>query len=280
MTNQNFTDSLKQELNPQQYEAVMFNEGPLLVIAGAGSGKTKTLVHRVAKLINDGVPAEQILLLTFTRKAAEEMLNRATTILDERCANVSGGTFHAFAHIALRKYANHIGFDKEFTIMDRSDSEDLIQRIRKENGFAQGDKRFPKKGTIASVIGKSINTAKSIESILGSDYPQFLPFSEEINQISVNYQLQKREMHMMDYDDLLVKLLELLTQHPEIQEKFRNFYQYVLVDEYQDTNTIQADLIKALVNDKQNIMVVAMIHKVFIHFEVLILKILCNSYPI
>lgn len=256
MNNQNFIEKCKKELNNQQAEAVFFGEGPMLVIAGAGSGKTKTLVHRVAKLIHDGVPPEQILLLTFTRKAAEEMLNRATTILDERCSNVSGGTFHAFAHIALRKYANHIGFDKEFTIMDRSDSEDLIQRIRKEKNLASGDKRFPKKGTITSVIGKAINTAKSIEHVLGSDYPQFLPFSEEINSIAVQYEIQKREMHMMDYDDLLVKLLELLTQNPDIQQKFKEFYRYVLVDEYQDTNTIQADLIKALINDKQNIMVV------------------------
>ena len=223
MTSENFIKTCKKELNAQQSDAVFFDEGPLLVIAGAGSGKTKTLVHRVAKLIHSGIPAEQILLLTFTRKAAEEMLNRATKILDERCANVSGGTFHAFAHIALRKYAPHIGFDPQFTIMDRSDSEDLIQRIRKEKNLAKGDKRFPKKGTITSVIGKSINTAKSIEQILGSDFPQFLPFSEEIKQIAIQYELQKREMHMMDYDDLLVKLLELLTQHPDIQQTFKSF---------------------------------------------------------
>ena len=256
MIKSDFNEKCKQELNPQQYEAVFFKEGPLLVIAGAGSGKTKTLVHRVANLIHNGVPAEQILLLTFTRKASEEMLNRATSILDERCNNVSGGTFHAFAHTALRRYANHIGYDKDFTIMDRGDSEDLIQRIRKEKNLGSGDKRFPKKGTITSVIGKAINTSKSIETILGSDFPQFLQFSNEIKEIATDYQQQKRDMHMMDYDDLLVKLLELLTKTPDIQQKFREFYRYILVDEYQDTNSIQANLIKALINDQQNIMVV------------------------
>ncbi|RAP29548.1 hypothetical protein DID76_03945 [Candidatus Marinamargulisbacteria bacterium SCGC AG-414-C22] len=256
MTTENFIDVCKKDLNDQQAEAVFFGDGPLLLIAGAGSGKTKTLVHRVARLIHDGVAPEQILLLTFTRKAAEEMLTRAANILDDRCANVSGGTFHAFAHLALRKYASYIGFDPEFTIMDRGDSEDLIQRIRKEKGLAQGDKRFPKKGTITSVIGKAINTNKSIEHVLGADYPQFLPFTEEIQQIAIAYEHQKRDMHVMDYDDLLVKLVELLTKNPDIQQKFRAFYRYILVDEYQDTNSIQANLIKSLINDQQNIMVV------------------------
>ena len=135
-------ETMEKELNASQKEAVYFNNGPLLVIAGAGSGKTKTLTYRVARLIHEGIQPESILLLTFTRKAAEEMLNRATTILDERCANVSGGTFHAFAHIALRKYAPHIGFDPQFTIMDRSDSEDLIQRIRKEKNLANKKIQF------------------------------------------------------------------------------------------------------------------------------------------
>ncbi|RAP29006.1 hypothetical protein DID78_04175 [Candidatus Marinamargulisbacteria bacterium SCGC AG-343-D04] len=244
------------ECNPSQKEAVFFGEGPLLVIAGAGSGKTKTLVYRVARLIDDGVAPERILLLTFTRKASEEMLKRASTILDHRCQNVSGGTFHAFANVALRKYASYIGFDSQFTILDRSDCEDLIQSIRKEKGFASAEKRFPKKGTLLSIISKSINTSKDIQRVISADYPQFIDFSSEIESISKDYNTQKKQMQVMDYDDLLTKFLELLQQNPDIQQKFREYYHTVMVDEYQDTNSIQAQIIQSITNDKDNIMVV------------------------
>ena len=256
MSEKNISQLIESELNPAQKQATLFNEGPLLLIAGAGSGKTKTLVYRVARLINDGVPAEQILLLTFTRKAAEEMLKRAANILDERCRNVSGGTFHAFANVSLRKFASHIGYDPQFTILDRADAEDLIQTIRKAKGLSATEKRFPKKGTIANIIGKAINTSTAIEKIISQDYPQFIPYANDIEQVAIEYELQKRQMQVMDYDDLLLKLLELFTLNPDIQEKFKNHYQYILVDEYQDTNTVQAQIIKALVNQQQNIMVV------------------------
>ena len=254
--NRSLIEKIKDECNPAQQDAIFFDTGPLLVIAGAGSGKTKTLVYRVARLIHDGIEPERILLLTFTRKSAEEMLHRATQSLDERCHRVSGGTFHAFANIALRQYAKHIGFDPQFTILDRSDAEDLIQSIRKEKGLSTTDKRFPKKSSILSIISKSINTQKSISHCLSSDYPQFLHFESEITAIAIDYEQRKRAMQVMDYDDLLTKLLELFIQNPDIQEKFKNHYHAIMVDEYQDTNAIQSQIVTAITGKDENIMVV------------------------
>ncbi len=244
------------ELNQAQQEAVFFEEGPLLLIAGAGSGKTKTLTFRVARLVNNGVPPEAILLLTFTRKAANEMLERATQVLDNRCRDVSGGTFHAFGNILLRQYAKYIGYTSQFTIMDRGDAEDLINLVRKGQNWPAGEKKFPKKGTIASIISKSINTGKTIPAVIGNDFPQFIDFSTEIQKIAIDYQIQKKDINSMDYDDLLVKTLELLNTAPEVREELQNKYQYIMVDEYQDTNLIQAQVIKGLVNKDNNIMVV------------------------
>jgi len=245
-------ETIKNELNDAQQQAAFFGEGPLLIIAGAGSGKTKTLVYRVANLVDKGIPAEQILLLTFTRKAAEEMLKRASLVLDSRCQNISGGTFHGFANTALRQYAQHIGFEPNFTILDRSDSEDLIKTIRKDKGFSTTDKRFPKKGTLASLFSKSTNTSTAIDKIVMNDFPQFLDFIEEIQQIETEYHHQKKLMQVMDYDDLLTRFLECITQNPAIQERFKSYYQYILVDEYQDTNSIQARLVKSILNESHN----------------------------
>jgi DNA helicase II / ATP-dependent DNA helicase PcrA len=244
------------ELNPAQLEAVNFGKGPLLIIAGAGSGKTKTLVYRVAKLVNDGIPPKKILLLTFTRKSSQEMLQRASLVLDERCQNVSGGTFHSFGNSILRRFASHLGYDEHFTILDRSDSEDLIQTIRKKYNFHQLDKRFPKKSAIANVIGKSVNTQKTIESVLGSEYPQFLDFSEEITKIRDDYFKSKQIMQVMDYDDLLTNFLKLLKTSEEVRTKLQDSFEYIMVDEYQDTNIIQANIVQNLVGKNSNVTVV------------------------
>ena len=145
------------ELNPSQLEAVEIRKGPALVIAGAGSGKTRTLIYRMARLVEDGATPEQVLLLTFTRKAAGEMLRRASHILDERCGHVSGGTFHSFANQVLRRYGKHVGFTENFTILDRKDAEDVAGFVRNQMGFYKKDKRFPRKDTIADIISKSTN---------------------------------------------------------------------------------------------------------------------------
>lgn len=254
--NANLPEDFDKDLNPAQREAVFFDQGPMLLIAGAGSGKTKTLVHRVARLVHSGVAPQSILLLTFTRKAAEEMLNRASKILDSRCQDVSGGTFHSFGNIILRQYAKHIGYNNQFTIMDRGDQEDLINLIRKEQKWAVNEKRFPKKSTIATVISKSINTGKSILAVLTSDFPQFLDFQEEITKIAIDYQSRKQIINVMDYDDLLTKLGDLLEQSEEVRTHLQNKFHYIMVDEYQDTNLIQARVISLLSGNRKNVMVV------------------------
>ena len=252
----NNIDNLIENLNKEQKEAVLNTEGPNLIVAGAGSGKTKTLTYRVARLVNEGVHPSSILLLTFTRKSAQEMLRRATQILDDRCQNVSGGTFHSFANLTLRKYAANLGYQESFTIMDRSDAEDLISMIRKEYNYGKLDKRFPKKGTIMNVVSKAINTSKPVDAILAKEYPQFLEFEEEIVKIAVAYKKRKKAMHMMDYDDLLVQVLELLKNDREVRQELQKKYKYILVDEYQDTNAIQAEIVWLLANESMNVMVV------------------------
>lgn len=249
-------DDFYDGLNEGQYQAVTFNEGPVLVIAGAGSGKTKTLVHRVARLVAEGVPPEAILLLTFTRKASQEMLTRATGILDHRCRNVSGGTFHSFANILLREFSQSIGFPNNFTILDRSDAEDLIGAIRKEMGLNTSDKRYPKKGTINTIISKSINTSRSIDSILQQEFPHYWEFSDDIEKIASQYQQRKAELFVMDYDDLLVYLYKMLRDDAEVRRRVQDRYQYIMVDEYQDTNRIQGEIVLMLAGDKENVMVV------------------------
>ena len=243
-------------LNPAQKEAVYHQGSPLLVIAGAGSGKTKTLVHRVARLVHQGVAPERILLLTFTRKSSEEMLNRATHVLDSRCQNVSGGTFHGFAHQVLRRYGTRLGYSPQFTILDRGDSEDLINLAKKQLGFGKSDKRFPKKSTIASVIGKGINTGRNYEDIVNSDFPQFAEYVNEIVSIANYYQQQKHVMSVMDYDDLLVKLEVLLKQEDDIREGIQAHFEHVMVDEYQDTNALQASILRLIAGNNPNVMVV------------------------
>ncbi len=244
------------ELNPAQREAVYHDDGPILVIAGAGSGKTKTLVCRVARLISAGVSPESILLLTFTRKSSQEMLKRASELLDERCRRVSGGTFHGFANIILHHYAHYLGYSHQFTILDRSDSEDLVGMIRKELGFHKTEKKFPQKGTLVSMIGKTVNTSRRIEEVIAKEYSQFLEFTREITQIASVYHDQKRSMQVMDYDDLLVQLLALLKSAPNICDELQEKYRYIMVDEYQDTNRVQAEILRYLTGNPANLMAV------------------------
>ncbi len=163
-------------LNPAQLKAVMTLDGPVLVIAGAGSGKTRTLVYRVARLVEAGVPPENILLLTFTRKAAGEMLERAAGLTDERCRHVSGGTFHPLAHRVLRNNAGLLGFESTFTILDRADMEEVIQSLVREIQPDRGSIRFPKRSTLANILSKAANLQQSIESIMGEEYGQFLEY--------------------------------------------------------------------------------------------------------
>ncbi len=243
------------ELNPEQLEAVKQQTGALLVIAGAGSGKTRTLTYRVARLIEDGVSPNNILLLTFTKKAAQEMLSRASIVLDERCEQVAGGTFHSFANMILRKYSALLELQNNFTITDRTDSEDIINHIR-ANVTEKHEKRFPKKGTILDIYSKSVNKDTPSEDIISVEYPQFLQSTEKINEIIREYNAYKRQNSILDYDDLLLYLRTLLECNPEVRKKISNQYKYIMVDEYQDTNTLQSQIIELLASEHNNIMAV------------------------
>jgi len=243
-------------LNPAQVQAVTTTEGPVLVIAGAGSGKTKTLVHRVAHLIDKGVSPSSILLMTFTRKSAQNMLRRASMVGDRRSESVMGGTFHGFANTILRQEGHLLGYRNGFTILDKSDSEDLIAGVRSDLGAQKSDKRFPQKGTLADIFGKHVNMHQTIDQIVGREYPQFSEFSEKIDTMFAAYRATKRRLNVLDYDDLLTELQRLLTTENEVCMRLRQRFAYVMVDEYQDTNLLQADIVERLVGPGGNIMVV------------------------
>lgn len=246
----------EQVLNASQLEAVTTHEGPLLVIAGAGSGKTRTLIYRVARLVETGVPPERILLLTFTRKAAGEMLERAASLADERCRFVSGGTFHSLAHRVLRGAAHHLEFENTFTILDRSDMEEVIQSLVQHMNIGKGAIRFPKRSTLANIVSKAANIECGIEALMGEEYGQFLEYAPQVKKLQNLYAAYKKENQLMDYDDLIVFLRELLARHEQIRMALSEQYRYVMVDEYQDTNAIQADIVRWLSREHRNVMVV------------------------
>ncbi|MBI5376893.1 MAG: ATP-dependent helicase [Candidatus Schekmanbacteria bacterium] len=246
----------KEDLNSTQYEAVMHRNGPMLVIAGAGSGKTRTLIYRVARLINDNIFPESILLLTFTKKAAQEMLRRSSILIDNRCEKVSGGTFHSFANSLLRKYVHLIGMNNNFTILDRGDNEDVIGIIRNKLGLSDKEKRFPKKNTIQNIISLSVNQCISINEAIKKDCPHFEEWTDEIVKLKDNYISYKKENNLVDYDDLLILTNHILEQKEDVRHKLSQFYQYIMVDEYQDTNRIQAQMVRLLAYTHDNVVAV------------------------
>ena len=248
--------SLETMLNSAQMEAVMFREGSLLVIAGAGSGKTRTLTYRVAALVDEGVSPKSILLLTFTRKAAHEMLKRATLLLDERCGNVSGGTFHSFANTILRRYAKEVGFSEGYAILDKTDAEDLISLIRKDSGLSSKYHSFPTKKTLMDIFSRSTNKVLPLEDIVYNEYPHFSHVMDSIHHIHEEYTARKKVYGFMDYDDLLILLRNLLKENDSLCQRISASYRYVMVDEYQDTNKIQAEILYLLSSANKNVMVV------------------------
>ncbi len=244
------------ELNPAQYQVAIATQGPVLVIAGAGTGKTRTLVYRVARLVESGVDPAQILLLTFTRKAAEEMLRRASTLLDGRCEHVSGGTFHSFANTVLRRHGKAIGLEPSFTILDRGDAEDVINLLRAEAGLDTKDKRFPRKQVLAEMYSMAINKAVPVAMLIESDYPHLIEHSEELLALAARYTQYKRDNQLADYDDLLVRTHELLRDHEDVRRRLSLAHRYIMVDEYQDTNALQAQIVRLLASEHDNVLVV------------------------
>jgi len=244
------------ELNPAQAEAVKTVFGSLLVIAGAGSGKTRTITCRMAYLVAQGVPPEKILLLTFTRKASKEMIERAGSLLKMDCDRIMGGTFHSLCQYMLRFYGYLLGYKPNFTILDRGDTEDLINLLRNSLGLAERKRRFPRKDTLANIYSKMINQQKGLEEILTSEYPQFLDHYHEIERLFVEYVNYKREHQLMDYDDLLLNWLEILKNFPQVRKEVGERFEFIMVDEYQDTNILQGEIIKYMGEIHKNVMVV------------------------
>ncbi|MCI5189689.1 MAG: ATP-dependent helicase [Candidatus Electrothrix sp. AS4_5] len=252
-------ENLNKSLNSSQYKAVTHGEGPVLVIAGAGTGKTRTLVHRMAWLLDQGVPPESILLLTFTRRAAQEMLQRAAHISGSSCRYVVGGTFHATANMLLRRQGHFIGFGNGFTILDRGDAEGIINLLRNSLGFSgtgRTGKRFPTKRVVLNLLSGAINTSVALEDFISRTQSHLVKFTQDILAIRKGYQEFKRNNALMDYDDLLVNWQRLLAESVEARLEISSRYRYILVDEYQDTNLIQARIIRLLAYNHDNVMVV------------------------
>ena len=246
----------EQELNEAQRQAALFVEGPLLVIAGAGTGKTRTLVYRVARLIERGIDPRSILLLTFTRRAADEMLRRASLLTDSRCQRIAGGTFHSFGNMVLRQYGQLLGLAPGFTIMDRSDSEDVIRLLRAQMGLDAREKRFPRKQTIAEIQSLARNRQVALPEIVEREYPHLADFLDELVVIEERYRDYKREKSLLDYDDLLTRLKDLLDSQEDLRRRLSDRFRFIMVDEYQDTNRLQSDIVRGLACTHDNVMAV------------------------
>jgi ATP-dependent DNA helicase UvrD/PcrA len=244
------------ELNEQQLAAVTAPPGPLLVIAGAGSGKTRTLTYRVAYLLENGIDPRNILLLTFTNKAAREMLNRVANLLPMDASGIWGGTFHSVGNRILRRHGSALGYSGGFTIMDREDQKDLIDVVVANAGIDPKEIRFPKGDVLAEIFSFVVNTEKALEELLAEKFPYFLPLLEKIEDVHDRYEKKKKATNSMDFDDLLEKTLLMFQQHERLADSYRRQFQFILVDEYQDTNKIQADLVDLLARDHRNVMVV------------------------
>jgi DNA helicase-2/ATP-dependent DNA helicase PcrA len=243
-------------LNAGQWEAVTTVDGPVLVIAGAGSGKTRTLVYRLVHLVEQGVAPDRILLLTFTRKAAQEMTGRAAALLDASCQRVMGGTFHAVANLLLRRYGHHAGYAANFTILDRADAEGIINLLKSSLDLSGAGKRFPSKRVILNIISGAVNKSQPFDDLVFSQYLHLAEFIDDLRRIRDHYQQFKRTHGLMDYDDLLVNFRHVLAENEEVRREVSARFRYVMVDEYQDTNRLQAEIVRLIAADHDNVMVV------------------------
>ncbi len=244
------------ELNEQQLAAVTAQPGPQLIIAGAGSGKTRTLTYRVAYLLENGIDPRNILLLTFTNKAARQMLDRVANLLPIDASGLWGGTFHSVGNRMLRRHGGALGYNSGFTIMDREDQKDLINTVVASAGIDPKEIRFPKGDVLAEIFSFVVNTETALEELLAEKFPYFLPLLEKITDVHGRYEKKKKATNSVDFDDLLEKTLSMLQKHENIASFYRRQFQFILVDEYQDTNKIQADLIDLLAREHRNVMVV------------------------
>ncbi|MEK7167544.1 MAG: ATP-dependent helicase [Patescibacteria group bacterium] len=253
---QNFKIDYQKELNSAQYEAVVKTDGPSLILAGAGSGKTRVLVYRTAYLLEKGIPPDNLMLVTFTNKAAKQMLGRIETLLQIKPQGLWGGTFHHLGNRILRMYGRHIGIDPNFNILDEQDAKDIVKSCGKAIRLPD-DKRFPKTDVIRKIISLSINLDQSLTEIIASRFSH-LPeeYCSTISQIAEIYQKKKQSANSLDFDDLLLKWNRLLEEKPEVRGKLSRQFEHILVDEYQDTNPVQSRIIANLAGKSQNVFVV------------------------
>lgn len=242
-------------LNPEQESAAIHGDGPLLIVAGAGTGKTRTLAARVAHLITNGTAPDRVLLLTFTRRAAAEMLRRVDASVGGPSASaVWGGTFHATSNRLLRQFGPAVGVEESFTVLDRSDSESLFGILRTEHGFAKSKTRFPRKETIASIYSRVANAQTPLQETLDTRFPWCADHADALKVLFTGYTERKREQNVLDYDDLLLYWRALLRS--DAGDAVRHLFDHVLVDEFQDTNHIQAEILRDLCGPAGNLTVV------------------------
>lgn len=247
----------KKELNTEQFAVACRPDGHCLVLAGAGSGKTRTIVYRVAWLLEQGVQPEQILLLTFTNKAANEMMHRINELTATAGpSKIWGGTFHSIANRILRSFANRIGYRPDFSILDQEDSRALVKACMRELGHDAKDKRFPSAAVLQSIISYGRNAMLGVERTVAKQHPNFIPLVEDIKQIADRYGNKKRLANAMDFDDLLTNFLLLLEQDVSARERLTSQFKHILVDEFQDTNAVQAAIVRRLAGDGVNVIAV------------------------
>lgn len=244
-----------EELNQEQLDVVLNADGACLVLAGAGSGKTRTVTYRVAYLVEQGVDPAQILLLTFTNKAAREMLDRVALLMGQGVQGIWGGTFHSIANRFLRQYAPTLGYTSGFSILDQDDSHSLVKAVMKELKIDPKARRFPTASVVHSMLSYARNTLSSVQDVVELKHPNFVTFASEIEEIGRIYRERKMAANAMDFDDLLINWLNLM-QHADIGPRIAAQFRYVLVDEYQDTNALQALIVRALGSINSNVLVV------------------------
>lgn len=251
-----FKINYEKELDAQQYEVVTAPNGPTLVIAGAGSGKTRAVTYRVARLIESGVAPDRILLVTFTNKAAREMLGRVDMLVKTDVKRIWGGTFHSIGNRILRKSAESIGYKANFTILDSEDAKDVMEATVDASGIDQKARRFPKAALLQELHSLSINKDISVREIIAASFADLMPVLDQVETVLGNYAQRKKATNLMDYDDLLLNWKLAMQSSPDVLHQWSNHFQHVLVDEYQDTNRIQAEIVDLVASTHKNIMVV------------------------
>ena len=244
----------QKELNPEQYAVAMHQSGPMLVLAGAGTGKTRTVTYRVARLIETGIGPENLLLLTFTNKAAREMMRRVEGLIGRNIHGLWGGTFHHIGNIVLRRHCQRIGYKEGFSILDREDAKDLFDICLAE--IKNKEAIVPKGAVLCDIYSLTKNRGAGIHELIPLRFPHFSHVMDEIEHVITLYDAKKQNLNLMDFDDLLTNWKKLLLEHENIREYYTSKFMHVLVDEYQDTNRLQAEIVDLLSSAHRNLMVV------------------------